>query len=142
MGERTVTEKFGSQLGNLTELLSKRLVAIVQLFALTTLFCESTVGQDRFQSLAIEIGKIVQDTKAVGVSVALIENYDVVWAKGFGIAEAGRFDSVTAQTLFQAASISKSITSLAVMKKVQEGMILLNGNVDNQLVSWHVPKII
>jgi CubicO group peptidase (beta-lactamase class C family) len=107
---------------------------------LTTLLCQSTVGQDRFQSLSAEIDKIVRDTKAVGVSVALIDNYDVVWAKGFGVTEAGLADSVTAQTLFQAASISKSITSLAVMKKVQIGKILLNESIDNQLMSWHIPK--
>jgi CubicO group peptidase (beta-lactamase class C family) len=117
----------------------KRLLTVSLVVGLTALFCQSAIGQDKnFQSLEAEIQKIVKDTKAVGVSVALINNYEVVWAKGFGVTELETSDSVTSQTLFQAASISKSITALAVMKKVQEGKIFLNDNVNDQLTSWHI----
>jgi CubicO group peptidase (beta-lactamase class C family) len=115
----------------------KRLLTTV---VLTILLCKPTVGQEKFQSFEVEIQKIVKDTKAVGVSVALINNYEVVWAKGFGVTETGTNDSVTIQTLFQAASISKSVTALAIMKKVQEGKISLNENIDDRLTSWHIPK--
>lgn len=90
--------------------------------------------------MEIEIRKIVKDTKAVGVSVALIDNYELVWAKGFGLTETGTTDSVSTQTLFQAASISKPVTALAIMKKIQEGKLSLNENVDDRLISWHIPK--
>lgn len=118
----------------------KRLSALAQLLMLITMFCHSALAQEKFKSLEIEIQEIVKDTKAVGVSVALIDNYEVVWAKGFGVTEAGSNDSVTAQTLFQAASISKPVTALAVMKKVQQGRISLNESVDHYLKSWHIPK--
>lgn len=121
-------------------ILIRRLLTIGQLLALTTLLCGSTFGQDKFQSLEVEIQKIVKDTKAVGVSVALIGNYEVVWAKGFGVTELGTNDSVTTETLFQAASISKAVTALTIMKKVQEGKISLEENVDDRLTSWHIPK--
>jgi CubicO group peptidase (beta-lactamase class C family) len=121
-------------------LLIKGLLTTGQLLALVALCCQPTVGQDKFQSLEVEIRKIVQDTKAVGVSVALINNYELVWAKGFGVTETGTNDSVTAKTLFQAASISKPVTALAIMKKIQEGKISLNDNVDDRLTSWHIPK--
>lgn len=111
-----------------------------QILAVLTLLCHPTVGQDKFQSLENEIQKIVQDTKAVGVSIALIDNYELVWAKGFGVIEIGTNDSVTTQTVFQAASISKPVTALAIMKKVQEGRISLNENVEARLTSWHIPK--
>src|ERR1041385_9409877 len=42
-----------------------------------------------------------------GVSIAVIDSGRIVWAKGFGVKEAGTADSVTPETLFQAASISK-----------------------------------
>src|SRR5687768_12447725 len=121
-------------------LLIKILFRIGQLFALVTLFCQPSFGQDNFHSLEVEIREIVKDTKAVGVSVALINNYELVWAKGFGVTEIGTNDSVTDQTLFQAASISKPVTALAIMKKVQEGKIVLNENIDEQLTSWNIPK--
>jgi CubicO group peptidase (beta-lactamase class C family) len=121
-------------------LLIKRLLTTGQILVLSILVCEPIVGQDKFQSLEIEIQKIVKDTKAVGVSVALINNFEVVWAKGFGVTETGTNDSVTTETLFQAASISKPVTALAIMKKVQEGKISLNENIDDRLTSWHIPK--
>jgi CubicO group peptidase (beta-lactamase class C family) len=121
-------------------LLIKRFFTTAQILVLTILFCEPTVGQDKFQSLELGIQKIVKDTKAVGVSVALINNYEVAWAKGFGVTETGTKDSITTQTIFQAASISKPVTALAIMKKVHEGKISLNENIDDQLTSWHIPK--
>lgn len=121
-------------------ILVNRLISQLQFLALPILFWQTSVAQDKFQSLEAEIRRIVEDTKAVGVSVALIDNYDVVWAKGFGVTEAGTNDSVTTQTLFQAASISKSVTALAVIKKVQENKIDLDENIDDQLTSWHIPK--
>jgi len=121
-------------------LLIRRLLTTGQLLAVLTLFCYPTIAQDKCQSLEDDIRKIVKDTKAVGVSVALIDNYELIWAKGFGVIEVGTDDSVTTQTLFQAASISKSVTALAIMKKVQEGKISLYENVDDRLFSWHIPK--
>jgi CubicO group peptidase (beta-lactamase class C family) len=106
----------------------------------TLLLSQLSIEQNEFKALSEEIHKIVKDTKAVGVSVAVIHNYEVVWAKGFGVISVGSNDSVTTQTVFQAASISKSITALTVMKKVQDGKITLTGNVDDQLISWHIPK--
>jgi CubicO group peptidase (beta-lactamase class C family) len=121
-------------------LINRRLLTTGQLFTVLALFYYPTFGQDKFQSLENEIRKIVKDTKAVGVSVALIDNYELVWAKGFGVVEVGTYDSVTTGTLFQAASISKSVTALAIIKKVREGKMSLNDNVDDRLISWHIPK--
>jgi CubicO group peptidase (beta-lactamase class C family) len=121
-------------------ILINRPLAIGQLLVVTTLFCRSAVGQDKFSSLEIEIRKIVRQTKAVGVSVALINNYEVVWAKGFGVTKKGTNDSVTDQTIFQAASISKSITAIAIMKEIERGKFTLNENVNDLLISWHIPK--
>jgi CubicO group peptidase (beta-lactamase class C family) len=120
--------------------LSKRIfLTIGQFLILMPLHCQPTMEQDKFKSLSNEIKKIIKDTKTVGVSVALIDNYKIVWAKGFGITEVGTNDSVTTETLFQAASISKSITAMAVMRKVQEKSISLTENIDKQLTSWHIP---
>jgi CubicO group peptidase (beta-lactamase class C family) len=90
--------------------------------------------------LSKEIEKIVRESDAVGVSVALIDNYKIVWSKGFGITEAGTKDSVTTETLFQSASITKSMTAVTVMKKVQDKKISLTEDVNKQLTSWHIPS--
>jgi CubicO group peptidase (beta-lactamase class C family) len=49
-----------------------------------------------------------------GISIAVIHDGKIEWARGFGVARIGG-DPVTADTLFQAASISKPVTAMAVL---------------------------
>lgn len=110
------------------------------LFLTTGATSQPNIKADKLRELSFGINEILKTTKAVGVSVALIDDYEIIWAKGFGVTEVGTNDSVTTETLFQAASISKSVTALAVMKKVQDGKISLTGNVNDQLKSWQIPE--
>lgn len=77
--------------------------------------------------------------KTIGVSIAVIKDYKVEWAKGYGFADASQKRPVTENTLFQAASISKSLNSLGVLKLVQEKKIDLNTDINNYLVTWKFP---
>jgi CubicO group peptidase (beta-lactamase class C family) len=74
-----------------------------------------------------------------GVSVAVIDDGEIVWAKGYGVRENGRPDPITPKTRFQAASISKPTTALAVLRLVQEGRLDLDEDVNRYLRSWQVP---
>lgn len=74
-----------------------------------------------------------------GVSIAVLEDGEVAWAAGIGVRETGRADPVTPRTLFQAASISKPVTAIAVMRLVQEGRLDLDADVNSYLTSWQVP---
>jgi CubicO group peptidase (beta-lactamase class C family) len=73
-----------------------------------------------------------------GVSVAVIHNGKLEWARGFGVARAGG-NPVTSNTLFQAASISKPITALAVLRLVDSGKLNLDTDVNQYLKSWRIP---
>lgn len=74
-----------------------------------------------------------------GVSVAVIENYEVVWAKGYGWADINEKIPVTENTLFQAASVSKSINAMAVLKLAQDKKLDLNADINTYLTSWKFP---
>jgi len=74
-----------------------------------------------------------------GVGLAVVEGFELVWAGGFGQREAGSSEPVTAGTLFQAASISKPVSALAVMHLVQDGILDLDRDVNDYLTSWQVP---
>ena len=74
-----------------------------------------------------------------GVSIAVIHDGRIEWARGFGVRERGRPEPVTERTLFQAGSISKPIFALAVMRLVQEGRLDLDEDVNRYLTSWKVP---
>ena len=68
--------------------------------------------------------------KVPGVSIAVIQGGRIAWARGFGVKEAGKSDSVTPATLFQAASISKPVAATAMLRLVERGTLSLDTNVN------------
>jgi len=76
--------------------------------------------------------------KVPGVSVAVIHGGKIEWARGFGVTRLGG-SAVTPETLFQAASISKPVTALAVLHLVESGKLNLDTDVNQYLKAWKVP---
>jgi CubicO group peptidase (beta-lactamase class C family) len=74
-----------------------------------------------------------------GVSVAVMEGGEVVWAQGWGVADTKTGAPVTPHTLFQAASISKPVAALAAMAFVEDGLLELDGPVNRHLTGWTLP---
>ena len=74
-----------------------------------------------------------------GVSVAVIHNYQIEWAKAYGWADEGLKIPATTQTLFQAASISKSVNSVGVLKLVQDKKLDIYADINNYLTTWKFP---
>lgn len=75
-----------------------------------------------------------------GVSIAVIKDFKLHWTNGYGIKDVTTGEPVTGTTLFQAASISKPVTAMAVLRKVQEGKLKLDENVNDVLVTWKLPE--
>ncbi len=73
-----------------------------------------------------------------GVSVAVIHNGEIEWARGFGVIRVGG-PAVTTDTLFQAGSISKPVAAMAALRLVQQGKLSLDADVNTELVTWKVP---
>jgi CubicO group peptidase (beta-lactamase class C family) len=78
--------------------------------------------------------------KVPGISVALVNEGEVVWAKGYGVMEVGMDRAVTADTIFQAGSISKPVTGLVALHLVEAGVLDLDVDVNDVLQSWKVPE--
>ena len=74
-----------------------------------------------------------------GLTIAVIKDYQLDWAKGYGWADLEEKRPVTVNTRFQAASISKSINSLALLKLVEQGKIDLGTDINKYLQSWQFP---
>ncbi|HUI63710.1 MAG TPA: serine hydrolase domain-containing protein, partial [Bacteroidota bacterium] len=75
-----------------------------------------------------------------GVSIAVIVNYQVDWAKGYGLKEAAEAGEVTPETIFQAGSISKSVTAMAALKLAELGELSLDQDVNGILKTWKLPE--
>ena len=74
-----------------------------------------------------------------GVSIAVIDGWRIVLAKGYGVTQFGGTTSVDTATLFQAGSISKPVFASGVMRLVQDGKLDLDQDVNQRLTSWRVP---
>jgi CubicO group peptidase (beta-lactamase class C family) len=73
-----------------------------------------------------------------GVSIAVIHHGAIEWAQGFGVVSVGGAP-VTAETLFQAGSISKPVAAMGTLRLVQEGKLSLDADVNKTLASWKLP---
>jgi CubicO group peptidase (beta-lactamase class C family) len=88
----------------------------------------------------MRLGERMRFYKTPAVSIALINDGRIEWARGYGVLEAGGKEPVTSATLFQAASISKSLTAMLALRLVEQGKLDLDGDVNQRLVSWKIPE--
>jgi CubicO group peptidase (beta-lactamase class C family) len=73
------------------------------------------------------------------VSIALIDDARLAWARGYGVRDATSAISITPETRFPIASISKPIVGLAVLRLVQQGVLDVDVDVNRYLTSWRLP---
>ncbi len=76
--------------------------------------------------------------KVPGMSVAVIENGRVLWAKAYGVRDAAGAMPVDTNTLFQAASLSKPVAAMTALALVESGELTLDGPINNQLRRWKI----
>ncbi|HEY0729579.1 MAG TPA: serine hydrolase domain-containing protein, partial [Pyrinomonadaceae bacterium] len=77
--------------------------------------------------------------KVPGLSIAVVKDFKVEWARSYGIKDIDTKEPVTTETLFQAGSISKPVAAMVALKRVQQGKISLDENINNKLVTWKLP---
>jgi CubicO group peptidase (beta-lactamase class C family) len=91
------------------------------------------------KALQLDLRSWMELFRIPGLSMAVFDNFQVVWRKSYGVREAGASAPVTLDTTFQAGSVSKPVTALAAMRFVQDGRFTLDENVNDKLLSWKVP---
>jgi len=78
---------------------------------------------DKYRPL---ISEMMADDKLPGLSIALVDRDGILYAAGFGYTDYGRKTPVTADTMFAICSISKTVTAVAAMLAVQDGLLELD----------------
>jgi CubicO group peptidase (beta-lactamase class C family) len=107
-------------------------IAQVEQGLLPAVVLAGTPAQTRSLSAAMA------DMKIPGVSIAVIHGGRIAWAKGYGVTDKDGH-AVSPDTLFQAGSISKSITAVAAMQLIEAGKLSPGRAVNDDLRSWKVP---
>jgi CubicO group peptidase (beta-lactamase class C family) len=77
--------------------------------------------------------------KVPSVSLSVINNGKIEWTKTYGYADVKTKRLANSTTLYQVASISKSVTGSGVMKLVQDGKLSLTTDIRNYLKTWTFP---
>lgn len=87
-----------------------------------------------------DIRERMAEHRVPGLSIAVINDGEVEWAAGYGVKRLWSNDSIRGSTLFQAASVSKSLTTVAVLRQVENGLLDLDRDVSEYLRSWTLPN--
>ena len=94
----------------------------------------------REQPLQMDLQKLMATFKVPGLSMAVIDDYQIAWTKTYGVTDAGSNKVVTTTTLFQAGSISKPVAATGALVLVEQGKLSLDEDVNLKLKSWKVPE--
>lgn len=85
------------------------------------------------------IPELMKEAKIPGAAVTLVHKGQILQVRGFGYRDKAKKLPVTADTVFQVGSISKSMTAWGIMKLAQDGQIKLNFPLDTYLFRWRLP---
>lgn len=102
-----------------------------------TLVSGSASAQEPAPKLpAAQIAKVDEAVKAamekgqiVGLAIGIIDNGEVAYLKGYGLADREGNVPVTSRSLFRWASVSKPVTAVAAMQLVDKGQLDLEADV-------------
>ena len=78
--------------------------------------------------------------KVPGLSIAVIKDYKIDWAKSYGLADTINKTPVTTETMFSAGSISKFLMAVTALKMVDSGQIELEKPINNYLTTWKIAE--
>lgn len=81
---------------------------------------------------------ILSKTKIPGLAVAVVHDGQVAFAEGFGVKEVGKDDKVDADTVFQIASLSKSVGATVIAEQVGMGVVEWDTPVRQNLPSFRM----
>lgn len=82
----------------------------------------------------------MEEDAVPGFCMAIINNFDIEWVKAYGTKNLKTNEPVTIETLYQAASISKTLLATVALHLVDKGILDLDEPVNNKLKDWKIPS--
>ena len=88
----------------------------------------------------ISYQQLIEEHKLTGLSLAVVDNYEVVFSHAAGLKEAGTTNKIDRNTAFSTASISKPVTATIAFMLAEQGKLDLDAPVSQYLTSWSMPS--
>jgi CubicO group peptidase (beta-lactamase class C family) len=88
---------------------------------------------------SLGVPELIAQFKVPAVSVAVIRDFKIEWARAWGLKSVRTGEAATVDTLFQAASISKPVAAMASLRAVQDGRFTLDQDINTILKTWRLP---
>src|SRR5260370_6325642 len=97
--------------------------------AVTVSAQQKTLPQEKRLEIEKAVSSFMSANSVPGIGAALVLEGEPVWSAGFGMADLENFAPATSSTLFRLGSISKSLTSVAVLQLWERGKLDLDAPV-------------
>jgi CubicO group peptidase (beta-lactamase class C family) len=117
---------------------SARALASTTALKVSTYFLKPQLTQAQLEKAIAATEKLAQEQIEKGVvpgfAIGIVHNDKLVYAKGFGVRQAGKPEQIDANTVFQLASVSKSIASTVVasmIDKAGQGALSWNSKISD-----------
>jgi CubicO group peptidase (beta-lactamase class C family) len=115
----------------MTRLLFRKVIVfalLVGIFPSTAI--SQTPRKTDFSALEATLAAELAEKKGVGAAIAIVRGNEIVFSKGFGVANVESSHPVTPDTLFQTGSVAKPLTAALILALVDEGRIRLDRPID------------
>jgi CubicO group peptidase (beta-lactamase class C family)/D-alanyl-D-alanine dipeptidase len=129
--------------------LARNVVVCTYVVLALSVACNRTMAQsatsprkdyaDVVERLRPFIQRQMAEKELPALSIAVIDDQQIVWAEGFGLADPKSKTPATADTVYRIGSVSKLFTDIAVMQLVERGELNLDAPVSDYLPDFH-PK--
>ena len=124
-----------------------RLICLLLPVTLALIACGGGQGNGSsplYQDVAGQVTEYIEEQmvreRVTGLSLALVDGQSLIWAGGFGLADAENRKSVDRDTVFEIGSLSKTITAAMIMRQVELGHMSLDDPLADHVPAWNITQ--
>jgi CubicO group peptidase (beta-lactamase class C family) len=121
----------------MNKIFTVNLITLLLIGLLSSVCCAQPVSNRQYQTLEKSIDSLLEPGDIVGFSACIIKENDIVWSMSRGKADIENNIPVTENTVYELASLSKTVTGAAIMHLNEKGLFTLDEDV-NRYLPFHI----
>jgi CubicO group peptidase (beta-lactamase class C family) len=123
----------------------KNILIFIVSVVLLSLLAQSCAKKPKEETLATilerEIPRLMETANVPGLSMAVVQDGQIFWKKAFGVKRMDTNEPVDENTMFEAASLTKTVTAYAAMRLVERGELDLDKPLFEYFPNQEYPKL-